>query len=133
MVIWPITVVGQMRVVIVENDESLRRAVAQVLRRAGMVIVAEHSNGVDALKNLRLVHPDVILTDCDMPGGNGIDLVRELRANGDQTPVVMLSAHSDESAVARATAAGVNRYLIKPISAESLTMAVREASYNVAA
>jgi len=122
-----------MRVVIVENDDGLRRAVAQVLRRAGMVIVSEHSNGTEALDSLRIVRTDVILTDCDMPGGNGIDLVTELRAAGDQTPVVMLSAHSDERAVARAREAGVNRYLVKPISADTLALAVREACYNIAA
>jgi len=60
-----------MRLVIVENDTMLRRAVAEVLRRAGMIVLAELSNGAEAIAALRVVHPDVILTDCDMPGGNG--------------------------------------------------------------
>jgi len=121
------------RLVVVENDPLLRKVIAEVLRRDGMQIIAEPSNGKDALKIIRQEHPDLILTDCDMPGGGGIELVQRLRASGDRTPVVMLSGQSEPGTIARATAAGVNRYLIKPVSAELLTMALKQTWFDVAA
>jgi DNA-binding response OmpR family regulator len=63
---------------------------------------------------------------------SGIEFVQRLRAAGDQTPVVMLSGETEPATIAEATAAGVNRYLVKPVSAELLTMALRQ-TYHAAA
>ncbi|HEX8523289.1 MAG TPA: response regulator [Tepidisphaeraceae bacterium] len=123
-----------MRLIVVENDPLLSRAIVAVLRRDGIEVLNVSSNGVEALEALKNdLNPDLILTDRDMPGGSGLDLVDQLRKAGNETPVVMLSGHSEPEDVALATAVGVNRYLIKPVTADLLTAAVRQTYYAAAA
>jgi CheY-like chemotaxis protein len=95
-------------------------------------VLAQPTDGAEALEALEQLQPDVILTDRDMPRVDGIEFVRRLRAAGDQTPVVMLSGQSELAAIAQATAAGVTRYLVKPVTVEQLTTAVRQ-TYRAAA
>lgn len=116
-----------MRLIVVENDPVLRRAIVELLRREGMHVLAASSNAVEALEAIKAdMHPDLILTDRDMPGGSGLELVQQLRESGDNTPVVMLSGQSEPEQVAIATAVGVNRYLVKPVTAELLATALRQ-------
>ena len=122
-----------MRLIIVENDPVLRRAMAQVLKRDGMQVLAQPSDGAEALEAMERLSPDVILTDCDMPHVDGIEFVQRLRAAGDQTPVVMLSGQTEPAQIAQATAAGVNRYLIKPVTAETLASVLRQTWRSAAA
>ena len=122
-----------MRLIIVENDPVLRRAMAQVLKRDGMQVLAQPSDGAEALEAMERLSPDVILTDCDMPHVDGIEFVQRLRAAGDLTPVVMLSGQTEPAQIAQATAAGVNRYLIKPVTAETLASVLRQTWRSAAA
>jgi len=122
-----------LRLIIVENDPVLRRAMAQVLKRDGMQVLAQPSDGAEALEAMERLSPDVILTDCDMPHVDGIEFVQRLRAAGDQTPVVMLSGQTEPAQIAQATAAGVNRYLIKPVTAETLASVLRQTWRSAAA
>ena len=112
---------------VVENDPVLRKVICELLRREGIQVLAQPSNGAEALSALKTMSPDVILTDRDMPDLDGIQLVQRVRAQGNQVPIVMLSGQTEPQAVALATAAGVNRYLAKPITGELLTMALRQA------
>src|SRR5439155_23191111 len=89
-----------------------------VLRRIGAQIIAQPHDGQEALDLLRRVHPDLILTDCQMPRLDGIALVKRLRERGDYTPIIMLSGQSDPDTRQLALDAGVNRYLSKPRSEE---------------
>jgi len=122
-----------LRLIIVENDPVLRRAMAQVLKRDGMQVLAQPSDGAEALEAMERLSPDVILTDCDMPHVDGIEFVQRLRAAGDLTPVVMLSGQTEPAQIAQATAAGVNRYLIKPVTAETLASVLRQTWRSAAA
>jgi CheY-like chemotaxis protein len=115
-----------MRLIIVENDPVLRLALAKVLKHEGMQVLAQSADGAEALEAMQRLTPDVILTDCDMPHVDGIEFVQRLRAAGDQTPVVMLSGQTEPATIAHATAAGVNRYLIKPVSAQTLSSVLRQ-------
>jgi len=123
----------RLRLIIVENDPVLRRAMAQVLKRDGMQVLAQPSDGAEALEAMERLSPDVILTDCDMPHVDGIEFVQRLRAAGDLTPVVMLSGQTEPAQIAQATAAGVNRYLIKPVTAETLASVLRQTWRSAAA
>ena len=122
-----------MRLIVVENDPVLRRAIAEVLRRDGMQVLAQPTDGAEALEAMERLAPDVILTDWDMPRVDGIEFVQRLRAAGDRTPVVMLSGQCEPDIIAQATAAGVDRYLVKPVSAEQLTMVLRQTCRAAAA
>src|SRR3954463_14720347 len=100
-----------MRVVIVEDDVQMRSALGLILRGFGAEVLAEIGDGLSALEVLASEHPDLILTDCQMPRLDGISLVRRLRARGDQTPVIMISGRHEPQIQAMAKAAGVNQYL----------------------
>jgi DNA-binding response OmpR family regulator len=108
-----------MRVVLVEDDATLRHALEAYFRHAG-VEVAQSCDGQEALDLLGSIHPDLILTDCQMPRLDGINLVRLLRARGDQTPVIMMSGQTDPTIREQALAAGVSHYLTKPLTLPTL-------------
>ena len=78
------------RVLIVEDDEHVRDAVARALRYEGYEV---HTavDGNDALLRISDIEPDAIVLDVLMPGTDGLEVCRRLRASGDRTPVLMLS------------------------------------------
>jgi CheY-like chemotaxis protein len=112
------------RVIIVEDDTQFRVALGLTLKRMGADVLAEISDGQAALEWLKSQHPDLILTDCQMPRLDGIALVRRLRARGDQTPVIMISGQTEEQIIEIALEAGVSQYLAKPLSTPMLAAAI---------
>ena len=120
------------RVVVVEDDRLFRSVLATYCRSIGMRVVAEVPDGQAALEMLSDdtpcagEHPDLILTDCQMPRMDGISLVRHLRARGDGTPVIMLSGQHDARVAEVARAAGVNCFLPKPLSTQSFRDALEQ-------
>ena len=112
------------RVIIVEDDAQFRVALGLTLKRMGADVLAEIADGQAALEWLNRQHPDLILTDCQMPRLDGIALVRRLRARGDQTPVIMISGQTEERIIKIALAAGVDQYLAKPFSTPMLQAAI---------
>ena len=113
-----------MRVVIVEDDVQMRTALGLILRGFGVEVIAEIGDGQTALDALKTQHPDLILTDCQMPKLDGISLVRQLRARGDQTPVIMISGRHEPQVKQMALSAGVSQYLFKPLSTATLRQAI---------
>jgi two-component system, chemotaxis family, chemotaxis protein CheY len=109
-----------MHVLVIDDDARLRQVLTRLLRSGGFDTVDEAADGEEALKTLLSIHPDLILTDCQMPRLDGISFVRRLRARGDQTPVIMLSGQGDPHVVVTAVKAGVNNYLPKPIHPDVL-------------
>jgi CheY-like chemotaxis protein len=109
-----------MHALIIDDDARLRQVLTRLLRSGGFDTVDEAADGEEALRTLTSVHPDLILTDCQMPRMDGIAFVRQLRARGDRTPVIMLSGHGDPHLVVTAVRAGVNNYLPKPIHPDVL-------------
>ena len=124
------------RVIVIEDDANLRQVMGLFLRSLGAEVLAEIADGAAALEHLAdeaSPSPDLILTDCQMPRMDGIALVRHLRARGDRTPVIMISGQQDPRVVRLAYEAGVDHYLPKPLSADSLTFAIGQTFPNWAA
>lgn len=123
-----------MRIAIVEDDAQLRTVLAVFLRGMGAEVVAQSCDGQEALETFEAgIQPDLILTDCQMPRLDGISLVRRLRARGDQTPIIMISGQGDPTVRQLALAAGVNRYLDKPLSPCNLNLAIIQTLPSTAA
>ncbi len=80
-----------------------------------------------ALDHLAQNRADLVVVDCDMPGLNGIDFTESLRKqhHHSQTPIVMVTAHSEEDVRTRAVAAGVTDFLTKPVNAEEFRLRLR--------
>jgi two-component system copper resistance phosphate regulon response regulator CusR len=102
-----------MRVLIVEDEVRVRSFVKRGLKEAGFA-VDDCGNGDEGLQ-LALVHPyDAIVLDLMLPGRNGLDVLRELRRSGRNTPVLVLSARDDVQDRVRGLDTGADDYLAKP-------------------
>jgi chemotaxis protein histidine kinase CheA/CheY-like chemotaxis protein len=101
---------------VVDDSRSSRRTLAQILRRRGFNIV-EAVDGMDAVRQLKSQTFDVIFTDLEMPQLNGLDLLREIRANSRtaDVPVIIVSSRGEESFRKRARELKVTDYITKPV------------------
>ena len=112
-------------VLIVEDDAALQRTLRANLTARGFD-VAVASSGEDALNNAARVHPDVVILDLGLPGIDGIDVVRGLRA-WSRVPIVVLSARDAERSKVEALDAGADDYVTKPFGMDELLARVRSA------
>lgn len=103
---WP-------RVLVVEDDESHVLALTIGLEREGLAVTAVR-DGRDAVHAYDEVHPDVVLLDVMLPGTSGIEVCRELRARGIDTPIIMVSSRSEEVDVVVGIEVGADDYVPKP-------------------
>jgi two-component system response regulator MprA len=113
-----------MRVLLVDDDEAVRRSLGHALRRDGFE-VAEAADGLSALDQLRRVRHDVIVLDVLMPEPNGLEVCRRLRDRGDDTPVLMLTARDLVTDRVAGLDVGADDYLIKPFALEELRARLR--------
>jgi two-component system response regulator RegX3 len=103
---WP-------RVLVVEDDESHVLALTVGLEREGLAVTAVR-DGRDAVEVAERLRPDVILLDVMLPGTSGIEICRELRARGHDTPIIFVSARSEELDVVVGIEVGADDYVPKP-------------------
>ncbi|MEQ1757342.1 MAG: response regulator transcription factor [Vicinamibacterales bacterium] len=114
------------RVVLVDDQTLVRRGIRALLELSGDVtIVAEASDGVEGVDIIRRERPDVVLLDIRMPRKSGLDLLREMQAAGDLVPTLLLTTFDDDDAVLEGVRAGARGYLLKDVSLEQLTEAIR--------
>jgi len=109
--------------VVIIDDEPWTREVVKHLgqwKELGLSIVGEASDGDLGLEMVRELRPDIILTDVRMPYLNGIDLVRTLRAEGNNAQVIFFSGYDDSSYIRSALRLGASDYLLKPIKPNEL-------------
>jgi FixJ family two-component response regulator len=106
-------------IAIVDDDESFRRATTSFVRALGYCV--EPFTSAEAfLRSDRLTIADCLITDIQMPGMSGIELQRELIAQGNDIPVIFVTGFSEVKAKVKALAAGAVGFLDKPFSDENL-------------
>jgi two-component system, OmpR family, response regulator MprA len=108
-----------MRLLVVDDDPSVREALALVLDLHGFD-VATAADGREAIRTLSLAPPDAVILDVLMPGLDGLEVCRRMRATGDRTPVLMLTARTEVSERVAGLEAGADDYLAKPFAREEL-------------
>ena len=112
---------------IVEDNDKLRGTLAKVIGRAeGFRFATDYGSAEDALADLPKVKPDVVLMDINLPGMNGVECVRKLKAVLPQTQVMMLTVYEDTENIFKALAAGANGYMLKRTPTKELIEAIRE-------
>jgi DNA-binding NarL/FixJ family response regulator len=114
-------------VVLADDHESVRRGIRGLLDKApDIVIIGEATDGMDALRTVKELEPDVLLLDIEMPGMNGIDVARKLKQNGDQgVKILVLSAYDDQEYISEVLANGASGYIIKGEAPKWIVEAVR--------
>ncbi len=111
------------RILIVDDDDRLREVVDEYLRSEGYhtLLAVE---GLAAVKVWREKRPDLVLLDWMLPGLNGLDVARQIRRDGN-TPIIMLTARSEESDKLLGLELGADDYLTKPFSMRELVARIR--------
>lgn len=111
---------SQLHILVVEDVAHTRQVLRGILRHLGFARVSEAGGAAEAFEVVRATPPDIMLTDWEMPGGSGLDLVRMVRSRPDSPdpllPVVMLTAHGSVEHVTACRDAGATDYLVKPFS-----------------
>jgi two-component system, chemotaxis family, chemotaxis protein CheY len=109
---------------IVDDSSVMRKIVERALRQAGLPLanVFEAASGVEALEVLRERRVDLILSDINMPNMDGLEFLRQLRAQdlAPDVPVVMITTEGSEDHVREAIVAGAQGYIRKPFTAEQV-------------
>jgi two-component system, chemotaxis family, chemotaxis protein CheY len=111
-----------MNILIVDDFSTMRRIVKNLLNDLGFSRTSEADEGNSALTHLRSAPCDLVVTDWNMPGMTGIDLLRAIRADSRlaKLPVLMVTAEAKRDQIVEAAQAGVNGYIIKPFTAQTL-------------
>lgn len=113
-----------MRILVIEDDRKIAGFIERGLREDGYAVDVAH-DGETGLTNAHVYEYDGIVLDVMLPGRNGYDVVRALRASGRDTPVLMLTARDAKDDIVRGLEAGADDYLTKPFSFEEFLARVR--------
>jgi two-component system chemotaxis response regulator CheY len=115
---------SEVRALIVDDSSVMRKIVERALRQAGLdsLRVFEAGNGSEGLEMLRAHKVDLILSDINMPSMDGLEFLRQIRAQdlAPGVPVVMITTESSEEHVKEAILAGAKGYIRKPFTAEQV-------------
>jgi YesN/AraC family two-component response regulator len=115
----------EMKILYMEDDPITAEELGQFLkRRAGRVYIA--NNGVEGLKLFHEHNPDIIIADLFLPIMGGVEMVKTIREEGFQTPVIITSAVSDSNVILSAVDTGILKYLLKPIHTTELLKELSE-------
>jgi len=111
-----------MRFLIVDDFSTMRRIVKNLLADIGFTNTAEAEDGHSALAALRASKFDFVITDWNMPGMTGIELLKSIRADEQlkTLPVLMVTAEAKREQIVEAAQHGINGYIIKPFTAHTL-------------
>lgn len=115
------------RISIIEDDAPLRRIFTSWLRRASdLQLVGEYPDAESAIERIAADQPDVVLADINLPGLNGIECVRQLKAQMPQTQFMMLTVYEDAEKIFSALEAGASGYLLKRTTELELLAAIAD-------
>jgi len=111
-----------MKILIVDDFSTMRRIIKGLLHELGYTNIDEADDGNTALPMLRAGAYDFLITDWNMPGMTGLDLLKNVRADGklSKLPVLMVTAEAKREQIVEAAQCGVNGYVVKPFTANTL-------------
>jgi CheY-like chemotaxis protein len=116
--------IGKTQVLVIEDNQYMRKIVRNLLVNLGVKSVHEAADGAAGLEAIRHYAPDIVVLDWEMPLLNGGELVRIVRSPGvfpvPDVPIIMLTGHGEHWRVHEAARLGINEFLKKPVSAKSL-------------
>ena len=115
-----------MKILLVDDSHTIRNLQKNVLAEIGQTDVAEAADGVEAFSKLSADRPDLMLIDWNMPNMDGITLVKKVRETDKALPMIMVTTEAEKSRVLEAVKAGVNNYVVKPFTAETLGEKIKQ-------
>ncbi len=115
-----------MRILLVDASPTIRNLQKNVLEQLGHTDVIEADDGIQALAVFAEQSPDLAIVDWNMPNMDGITLVRKIRKSGNKIPLIMCTTEAEKTRVMEAIKAGVNNYIVKPFTVESLGQKINQ-------
>jgi len=113
---------SKMKILTVDDFSTMRRIIKNLLRQLGYTNILEAEDGISALAQLKQGKVDLVIADWNMPNMDGLELLKTMRNNQElkDIPVLMITAEGIKEKVIHAVKAGVNNYIVKPFTAETL-------------
>ena len=108
------------RALVADDSSTMRKIIVRSLEAVGVTGAVEANDGNEALANFKPGGFDLVLTDWNMPGKNGLEVVQGIRAQDKDVKIVMVTTEAEKSRVVQAIEAGVSDYLVKPFTADAL-------------
>jgi two-component system chemotaxis response regulator CheY len=114
--------VADIKILAVDDSPTMRRIIINTLKRAGYTNVIEATDGKDAIAKMQAETIDFVITDWNMPDMDGLTLLTALRSSKQYraVPVLMVTTRSIKDDIVTAMKAGVNNYIVKPFTPETL-------------
>jgi DNA-binding NarL/FixJ family response regulator len=126
-VVAVISDIMQIKVSVVDDDEGIRTSLAALIRRASSFkLLGDYADAETALKEIPRRPPDVVLMDINLPGMNGVECVRQLKAAAPSVQVLMLTVYEDSDSLFNSLKAGASGYLLKRTASARLLEAIRD-------
>jgi len=118
----------KMKILVVDDFATMRRIIKNVLKQIGFSNICEADNGNSALKALKSEKYDLVMCDWNMPEMPGIELLNRIRADEQlkNIPFVMVTAEAQKENILEAVKAGVNNYVVKPFTAETVEQKLKK-------
>ncbi len=114
------------RILVADDASFMRQMIREIVEEEGHEVVAEASDGVEAIEQFKKYHPDVVTMDIVMPRRSGIDAVKGIIEVDPTARVVMCSALGQETLVQEALQAGARDFIVKPFKPEAVTATLRK-------
>jgi two-component system response regulator NreC len=116
------------RIVLADDHVLVRQGLKSLLEREGFQVVAEASDGQEAVRHVESLEPDIAVMDISMPTLNGLNAAREISRSSPKTKTILLTQHDEGQYIREALEAGVKGYVLKNQVASDLLLAIREVS-----
>jgi DNA-binding NarL/FixJ family response regulator len=115
------------RIVIVDDHPLFRKGLEQLIHSEdGFAVCGEANNAPEAMDVIRKLDPDLAIVDLSLPGANGIELIKNIRAEFSKLPILVLSMHDESLYALRALRAGAEGYVMKHEAMANVIQAIRE-------
>lgn len=108
------------RVLVADDSSTMRKIILRSLQAVGVTEATEAGDGTEAIALFKPGQFDMVLTDWNMPGKTGLEVIQEIRAQDAKVPIIMITTEAEKSRVMQAIQAGVSDYLVKPFTADTL-------------
>lgn len=121
-------VVGSLRVLVVDDQTSVRQMTRLTLEQIGVKLIHEAGNGNEAVEKASLQPLDLIISDYNMPEMDGLGLLRAIRGHPSarRVPFILVTGRGDRELVVKAAQAGANNYVVKPFTADILRTKIEQ-------
>jgi two-component system, chemotaxis family, chemotaxis protein CheY len=108
------------RCLVADDSSTMRKIILRSLNAVGVSDITEAADGEEAIKLFGEGGFNLVLTDWNMPGKSGLEVIQAIRATNKEVPIIMVTTEAEKSRVLEAIQAGVSDYLVKPFTADTL-------------